>query len=1474
MINDNQESTLGSGLRAVWNRTQRRHLFAGLLALCRWVIPLFLAGMVIDWLAYLPTAGRASILLVLVCVSFYQAWRHGWRHLRGFDPTRTALEIEDQHGGLESLLVTAVQFGKTKPTPGSSESLWEVTRQNAEGAAQKLEPRKIVDFKTLRIPFKVALALAGAIFLFALLKGPFLAAGLTRIFTPWIEVAYPTDTKLDLGQGDLVVKEGDRAKIAIGVSGVVPEKANLYLRTSKGSERKMEIEINDGSCDYVIASASRDFTYRVKAGDARSDWHQVRVIPPPRIKKAQVNLEFPSYLERAPETVEALTLAVPQETRIRWKLTLDRPVRDAVLNRDGEEPKRLEIAEGSELVIEEVVDASRGYSFSWAEKEHGFDFTSPRYFLQVASDQPPRVELLSPATNINALLGRQLDLVVRASDDHGIGASTITYRVNLRQEKSVSLETPLTNGGGEQAIDWDYREALPDLKIGDTVSFLLKVSDKYPDGPHVVRSETRRITFLSKEDYLEQIRKKKDRLLSRVQSAYRQQRAAFDSVRNLEPDAGDYMQACQVEAIRQELVRDQLKGIAKQLKGLLDDLAANNVSDAPEAESLEQVRSALLQIADSHLANAASRLRHQSGVAVGNSQESPDPSSAARAVNTAARELGSLVLLRSIDSAQEVYAREARMLAQVQASLRWRTVQAELDEAGVSLPKEQDELAQWIHRLTADLQKGMRYEKRPLAVLRLIQSIKDLQSARTEEKMRQAAEFITQGEASQAERLQSKLVTTLLDAEFSVRLSGAYSTLIKTRDQMRSIVKAQAMLREQCANMPAQTFETGSTQAGQAQVKLRKRLLTLLLQTVPAPRTKLFDESWPEAPPVQTLLKVADRAMADAINQFAAGQQESAISKQREAEQALTKLSELVDHWSVELGLQTLGLSTLVAVTGERLAFIEEYEAKVIALLEKTDIAALEGQKVNVLAEPQLLLAEELAAFNSDLVKRNQSKSDQDVPPLLSRMERAEQAMRSALASLEANDADQAIGHQEQAADILAEAYVIVTTQNERLGLLQSLLMFQRSVGFAIGYVGDIVAEQRDMIDATKALKSDDASHLFPMLGNLRRCVDDVAPLLDLVASRLDAGTPLAFAVADLEDAVAALKDGDKLDSLDAQEVATESLEEVHALVKAVKSQAGYVAEIVEFLHVSIADIAMLEYQQEELAIQAEGTGPGIEKENALAEKQRSLLKLAAKEGKILVSVTGMPAYSEPAKLMDKALSHLKSIDATAAAGNMTLAQEKLMENAESLFAVITMLHGLPDIDILEHHDSKGVERLVDVLAVATAHKKLFRDTNKAEEESMKALAVQQAELTTRCRELSKVGESHPMLETASTQLEAASTALRSPDRDEVKLHQKAAMKTLRHFIIEQALILETAAPPAVAEEADPAADGEGSDSESDFSAGFIADFVSGEAPKDQRTGWKVRGDRNRAALNQNFARELPLEYRGLLKNYYERVAK
>ncbi|MDB4558593.1 hypothetical protein N9Z89_02820, partial [Akkermansiaceae bacterium] len=456
-------------------------------------------------------------------------------------------------------------------------------------------------------------------------------------------------------------------------------------------------------------------------------------------------------------------------------------------------------------------------------------------------------------------------------------------------------------------------------------------------------------------------------------------------------------------------------------------------------------------------------------------------------------------------------------------------------------------------------------------------------------------------------------------------------------------------------------------------------------------------------------------------------------------------------------------------------------------------------------------------------------------------------------------------------ADILAEAFELVTIQNEQLGFLQNLLMFQRSVGFAYGYMGDIVSEQRDMIAATKALKSDDISDLELQFEHLKRCMQDVAPLLDLVASRMDAGTPLVFAVADLEDAMVSLEGGDKLDALDAQDVAAESLGEVQVLVKAMRSQAGYIAEILEFLHRSAANLTTLEYQQKELSMKAKLGAQN--KEGVLKAQQMELLAAADKEAEVLVSITGMDTFAEPAKLMRKTLATLTSTDLPAASGQMDLVAEVLKANAESLFAIITMLHGLPDIEILTFTDP-DVQRLVDVLAVASAHKVLFRDTNDAKAEVMNELAERQNKLAERCQELFQVGEPHAMLEGASSQLLAAAMAMSSSDQNAIKRSQKDAMQTLRHFIIEQALILETAAPPVVAEDGDPDADGEGSDGESAFAAGFIADFVSGEAPKDQSTGWDVRGERNRAALNQNFARELPLEYRGLLKNYYERVAK
>lgn len=1486
---------LNTRLRGVWRRQQSLHLFVGALALLQWFIPIILVCIFIDWMTYMPTTGRLAMLLALISVSLFQVWRTGWRHLRSFESARTALQLESHLGGLQSLFVSAIQLsGQTADT--TSQVLSRRTCNLAEAEASQIQPGKVVPFHALGRPAILTSLLLGCLGVFAIINGTFLAVGFARILTPWIQIEYPTKTQINLPQQELVVKEGDPAKITASLSGVIPKQAILLIRTGVGDPREIAIDVAEGQVTYQLATASRNFSYRIKAGDDRTDWMPFRVITSPRITKVDVDLIYPDYIERETETVQALTLTIPEGTDLRWNFTLDRPIQSAECLLDGKEPLPLQLSsDGQSVAFTTDISASLGYHFNWIEKEKGFEFDSPRYFLQVAADQAPRVEFVSPETNLVAMLGRPLTLKVRAQDDHGIGSSQITYRVNQLEEKAIDLQENLRIGQGEQTLPWDYRDTLPDLQIGDTVSFSVCVSDRYPgeEGSHVFRSEARRITFLSKEQYLEQINEKRDRLLSRVLSIYRQERYAHEIVRQLPANSTGYLQTCQLEAIRQEMIREQLHEVANQVQSLLDDMAANKVEEGSETQLLESIREQLNLISETFVARAANQLREQSAdTSVGNPVGTTE---SAATINTAARELASLVLIRGIESAQEVYARETRMLAQVQAEIRWRA-STPTERPSTAIIDLQNSLADWTERLLDDMQNKMQYKKRPLTVLRLLRNVKNLVQSGTTSEMRLVSSMIHEEDYDEASQLQTQLISRLLDAEFSVRLSGAYATLIDTRDLVRSMVTVQRRCIADQSELSEDAFAKELSNITGTQKALRRQLLSLLLPTVPAPRAALFDEVPPEPPPVIKLVQTTDQAMMQALENFESSDYQRAIAQQTLALKHLTQLSSFIDRWAVQMGLQTQGLSTLVAASSEQMARLEECEARTIALLDKTDLAALDNHDVSTLAGAQENLASDVGGFTMALKRQDQQETNPDLPPLLTRLAAAEVSLTNAIEALQKNQPEKALRQQEDAADTLANAFELVRSQNERLTLLQDMVMFQRSVSFANDYMRDMVNEQRELLEATEASTAAGLKSLQPRFTHLLSCMRELAPLLDLVAARMDVGTPLAFAQTDFEDALAAIEIGDQFEAVDAQDVAAESLAEVQAGVEEIVQQTTYLAEIVEYLHQSGSDAATLSHQQTELrsdliSAQHQTLVRFIQNQNALtkqAENQEQGLLAAAGSPKLfpnaeslsglLVNDEAVSVLQRPSLEMRKVSSSLEQNDALTAADQMELIPLLYSENAEALLNVSKMLHGLPQVEITSDSQPE-LRRLVDVLAIASDHKRIFRATqatiteDKDNTDNTQELSKQQQDVANRLTGVLNGADSALKLKEASNHLRDALDNFAEKERSAVRQSQKSADRAMRHFIIEQALILETDLPPAAASDA-PAADGPGSDNESDVTAGFIADFVSGETPKDQRSEWKVLAERERAALNQNFARELPLEYRSLLKNYYQRVAR
>ncbi|NIP94114.1 MAG: hypothetical protein GWO24_11940 [Akkermansiaceae bacterium] len=77
--------------------------------------------------------------------------------------------------------------------------------------------------------------------------------------------------------------------------------------------------------------------------------------------------------------------------------------------------------------------------------------------------------------------------------------------------------------------------------------------------------------------------------------------------------------------------------------------------------------------------------------------------------------------------------------------------------------------------------------------------------------------------------------------------------------------------------------------------------------------------------------------------------------------------------------------------------------------------------------------------------------------------------------------------------------------------------------------------------------------------------------------------------------------------------------------------------------------------------------------------------------------------------------------------------------------------------------------------------------------------------------------------------------------------------------------------PPPPPQDPAPSDDAVPDDSELQL---FLPGALTGERPRGGRLEWQVLGRRDRAALNENFARELPLEYRAILKDYYERLTE
>jgi len=1452
---------LASRLRRVHRREQGLNLTMGLLSLCNWMAILFLVGFAIDWFIRLPVFVRMIILVPLLVFPIIKAWQVGWRFFKPwFSSQCTAIKVEDHYQNLESLLVSGVQLSVAKAVSGTSTAMAARTVERANEAAKEVDVREVIPLNPIGWPGLLGGLLLASLCAFAALDFPVFKTAATRLFAPWIAIEYPTRTQIDVEDGERIVKEGEGLSLVANISGEIPDSAEIILRTGTGKPRERKLAIIDKVCEYEARTVFRSFDFRIFAGDARSPWQTVRVISAPRIERAEVSLEFPEYTQRPVETVDALTITVPEGTAVNWELTLDCPVSKAEFRPADGKALPLEISpDGRSVTMQQVAAESRAYSFGWVDKEHGFSFSSPRHYLQVSPDRAPSIDLTSPAGNLFATLERDLDFAFRARDDHGIGEAFISYRFNKSGEEKVALPEPKLSDGSEQQIDWNYREALPDLAVGDTVTFAVELADRYPgaDGPHRVRSDARRVQFLSKEDYLKQIEKQKVRLLNRIRTIYREERGVHDLVRHLNPSDDVFIQTCQLEAVRQDLMRKRLNALRRQMNDLVEDLAANNISDTEQSILLVQLSSDLQAIADEHVGQAASMLRELTAVSDKESS-GRDPVLAIHMVNSAARELALLVFQLGFNDAADVMARELHATAQTQAALRLRTIRQEGSDIGhragnEELAKAQTRLAAWCTRLLSATPRNKESTSTDaLIAFNLSHMVNGLLRSGADAKMREAAALIPKADSEKAARLQEEVIASLLRAEFRLRRGAEYEALSTARDLFAALAAGQRKLREEGADMSADNLV-------QSQAALLRQLHLRLMPQVPASRPKLYDVVAPSAPPVDDLLTAAEHAMQAALTQIEADDREAAAGHHQQAQTAFEKLAEIAG-WRMEAMTKRARMKVAVTISEKQAAQLLTFEERLIVLLEQTEDAADDETNTAFLVTRNQALADDAERFLRNIVlwKEAQTSSSEDDQPLIDCLSRVARAVGKATPLLKKNKPDDAIDFQEQALDGLEEA----------AGLNEELTATRATFADVLAMVGsalapspllvEIEAEQSRLNVLTEKVNPEGRPSLVIPQKNLIHAVDAVVASLDPLAHRIESGTVMIFAKEDMDAAAIGLETDDIEDALDAQLFVVESLQKLRAKIDQATPEYRYILEVTENLYEIVPQSARIRTGTRQLLEKAEGA-PDV------AAVKTQIKQFGDKAQKL----TGEEGYVATARQLENAID---SGGAGAGTEDMLDALVADTEKLQTLTDNLAYLITPPPFGLELPEPEPEILLLNKVLGLAAHHNDLSRKTRTATPEQLPDFASRLRELEGQCAAFIPASKSHPNLIAAHLHLSEAVVKLEAADSVAAATSQHKAGEMLRYFVLEYALkyvvpLLDggSGLPGPPAEDAEP--------EEAELEL-FMPGALTGTKPKGGRLEWQVIGRRERAALNENFARELPLEYRAILKDYYERLTQ
>ena len=446
-----------------------------------------------------------------------------------------------------------------------------------------------------------------------LLDGAFYRSG-----TFWVSYQRPIPYDFTITPGDTVIEQGSSFHVSVRFDGEAPGLVRLGLRSKQEHQPRIQGMIRQDEHTFHSREAElfEDAVFFVEMDGYRTGSRHVRVELLPRLQELTVAAHPPEYTG-----LDSETFAYPFNridavagSRLEIRAGRNKPLEmlQLIAEISGDTlqiaPDTLQITPDTLITAQLTAVNDERFHFLMRD-EFGLKNSNPfRFRLSVIKDQPPHVQILSPAARIHDFVTHTLPLLYEYEDDFGFTAARLHYRlhkafVNLPVEGSLPLSVP-TRTRGLAEYDWEIGNM--NLSAMDRLEYWIEVTDNNEfDGYQTSRSAVHVIEIPSlAERFFDQDEKEEqmDTRFSEVEESYRRMQQDLERLREeirTRPDE-EWEQSQLIDEIRDQRteIEQQIEELRNNFEELTRDMEEQGLMSEETVERYRELQQLLSEIDD------------------------------------------------------------------------------------------------------------------------------------------------------------------------------------------------------------------------------------------------------------------------------------------------------------------------------------------------------------------------------------------------------------------------------------------------------------------------------------------------------------------------------------------------------------------------------------------------------------------------------------------------------------------------------------------------------------------------------------------------------------------------------------------------------------------------------------------------------------------------------------------------------------